>query len=296
MTLGAYFGGGILTAAWKVMTSSSQTILTIRRRSRVLTLTFLCVLGLAFAGCSGDDEEVYVEHPVEDLYNEAMDLLLAESYNAAAAAFEEVDRQHPYSVWATKAQLMSAFAHYQSTNYDETVLAAERFIELHPGSSDAPYARYLVGLSFYEQISDVGRDQRNTELALEAFEDVVLRYPDTRYARDAALKISLARDHLAGKEMEVGRTYQGLEFYLAAINRFRNVISEYETTSHAPEALLRLTECYLALGVVGEAQAAAAVLGYNFPGSQWYREAYALLQEEELEPRLNESSWLARIF
>ena len=191
---------------------------------------------------------------------------------------------------------MSAFAHYQSTNYDETVLAAERFIELHPGSSDAPYARYLVGLSFYEQISDVGRDQRNTELALEAFEDVVLRYPDTRYARDAALKISLARDHLAGKEMEVGRTYQGLEFYLAAINRFRNVISEYETTSHAPEALLRLTECYLALGVVGEAQAAAAVLGYNFPGSQWYREAYALLQEEELEPRLNESSWLARIF
>ncbi|MDP7487313.1 MAG: outer membrane protein assembly factor BamD [Alphaproteobacteria bacterium] len=262
----------------------------------MLTLTLLCVLGLAFAGCSGGDEEVYVERPVEDLYNEAMDLLLAESYDAAAAAFEEVERQHPYSVWATKAQLMSAFAHYQSTNYDETVLAAERFIELHPGSSDAPYARYLVGLSFYEQISDVGRDQRNTELALEAFEDVVLRYPDTRYARDAALKISLARDHLAGKEMKVGRTYQSLEFYLAAINRFRNVISEYETTSHAPEALLRLTECYLALGVVGEAQAAAAVLGYNFPGSQWYRDAYVLLQEEELEPRLNESSWLARIF
>jgi outer membrane protein assembly factor BamD len=278
------------------MISPSQAHPTIQWRSRVLALMLVCVLGLAVSGCSGDDEEVYIERPVEDLYNEAMNLLLEGSYTSAARGFEEVERQHPYSVWATKAQLMAAFAHYQSANYDETVLAAERFIELHPGSTDAAYARYLVGLSFYEQISDVGRDQRNTELALESFEDVVLRYPDTRYARDAALKISLARDHLAGKEMEVGRTYQDLEFYLAGINRFRNVISQYQTTTHVPEALLRLTECYLALGVIGEAQAAAAVLGHNFPGSQWYREAYALLQEEELEPRLSESSWLARIF
>jgi outer membrane protein assembly factor BamD len=278
------------------MTNPSQAYPALRWRSRVLTLALVCVLGLAVSGCSSDDEEVYIERPVEDLYNEAMNLLLEGSFNQAASGFEEVERQHPYSVWATKAQLMAAFAHYQNANYDETVLAAERFIELHPGSADAAYARYLIGLSYYEQISDVGRDQRNTELALESFEDVVLRYPDTRYARDAALKISLARDHLAGKEMEVGRTYQDLEFYLAAINRFRNVISDYQTTTHAPEALLRLAECYLALGVVGEAQAAAAVLGHNFPGSEWYREAYAMLQEEELEPRLNESSWLARIF
>ncbi len=256
------------------------------------------VLALAFTVLSacGGDPDAYVERPVDDIYNEAMDYLLEGSYAPAARAFEEVERQHPYSVWATKAQLMAAYAHYQNNDYDEAVIAAERFIELHPGSPDTPYARYLVGLCYYEQISDVGRDQRMTELALDSFEEVTRRYPDSRYARDAALKISLVRDHLAGKEMEVGRTYQDLEFYVAAINRFRNVVAEYQTTSHVPEALLRLTECYLSLGVVGEAQAAAAVLGYNFPGSEWYGDAYALLQERELEPRLSESSWLARIF
>ena len=191
---------------------------------------------------------------------------------------------------------MTAYARYQADDYDEAVLAAQRFIELHPGNPDAAYAHYLIGISYYERISDVGRDQRMTELALDTFEEIGRRYPDSKYARDAALKISLARDHLAGKEMEVGRTYQDLEFYLAGINRFRNVVAEYQTTSHVPEALLRLTECYLALGVVAEAQAAAAVLGHNFPGSEWYQDSYALLEERELEPRLNESSWLARIF
>lgn len=248
------------------------------------------------AACSGDDEVAYVERSVEDLYNEAMDELLDGAYEAASLAFQEVERQHPYSVWATKAQLMAAYASYKDNAYDAAVAAAERFIELHPGHADTPYAHYLVGLSYYERISDVGRDQRMTELAYDAFEEVRRRYPDTRYARDVALKISLVRDHLAGKEMEVGRTYQDLEFYLAAINRFRNVIAEYQTTSHIPEALLRLTECYLALGVVSEAQATAAVLGHNFPGSLWYRDAFALLRERELEPRLSESSWLARLF
>ncbi len=279
------------------MTNSSQAKLDSPWRARRVPSALVCALVLALAACGGGgDEEVYVERPVEDLYNEAMDLLIDGANAPAATAFEEVERQHPYSVWATKAQLMSAFARYQSGDYDEAVIAAERFIQLHPGDSDAAYARYLIGLSYYERISDVGRDQRMTELALDSFEEVRARYPDTRYARDAALKISLARDHLAGKEMEVGRTYQDLEFYLAAINRFRNVISDYQTTSHVPEALLRLTECYLALGVVGEAQASAAVLGHNFPGGRWYQEAYALVQERELEPRLNESSWLARIF
>ena len=278
------------------MTHSSITKLDSPRRARRAASALVCALVLALAACGGGDEEVYVERPVEDLYNEAMDLLIDGANAPAATAFEEVERQHPYSVWATKAQLMSAFARYQSGDYDQAVIAAERFIELHPGNSDAAYARYLIGLSYYEQISDVGRDQRNTELALDSFEEVRARYPETRYARDAALKISLARDHLAGKEMEVGRTYQDLEFYLAAINRFRNVVSDYQTTSHVPEALLRLTECYLALGVVGEAQATAAVLGHNFPGGKWYQEAYALLEVRELEPRLSESSWLARIF
>ncbi len=251
---------------------------------------------VALGACGGGDEDDYVERPVEDLYNEAFDLLLEGDYAPAARGFEEVERQHPYSVWATKAQLMAAFSSYQNNNYDEAVLAAERFIELHPGNPDTAYAHYLIGISYYEQISDVGRDQRNTELALDAFEEIVRRYPESKYARDATLKISLTRDHLAGKEMEVGRTYQDLEFYLAAINRFRNVIIEYQTTSHVPEALLRLTECYLALGIVGEAQTAAAVLGHNYPGTEWYQDSYDLLQEGELKPRLSESSWLARIF
>lgn len=255
--------------------------------------TVIVIAGLA--ACS-DDAEVYLERPVEDLYNEAFNLLLDGDFKAAASGFQEVERQHPYSVWATKAQLMTAYASYQADDYDEAVLAAERFIELHPGNPDAAYAHYLIGISYYERISDVGRDQRMTEQALDTFEEIGRRYPESKYARDAALKISLARDHLAGKEMEVGRTYQDLEFYLAGINRFRNVVAEYQTTSHVPEALLRLTECYLALGVVVEAQAAAAVLGHNFPGSEWYRDSYALLEERELEPRLNESSWLARIF
>ncbi len=164
--------------------------------------------------CS-DDAEVYLERPVEDLYNEAFNLLLDGDFKDAARGFEEVERQHPYSVWATKAQLMTAYARYQADDYDEAVLAAERFIELHPGNPDAAYAHYLIGISYYERISDVGRDQRMTELALDTFEEIGRRYPDSKYARDAALKISLARDHLAGKEMEVGRTYQDLEFYLA---------------------------------------------------------------------------------
>jgi len=269
----------------------------IKKRLRDCCKAAMAGMALAALGaCGGGDEDVYVERPVEDLYNEAFDQLLDGDYSPAARSFEEVERQHPYSVWATKAQLMSAYSSYQANNYDEAVLAAERFIELHPGNPDTAYAHYLVGLSYYEQISDVGRDQRNTELALDAFEEIMRRYPESKYARDAALKISLTRDHLAGKEMEVGRTYQDLEFYLAAINRFRNVVLDYQTTSHVPEALLRLTECYLALGIVGEAQAAAAVLGYNYPGTDWYQDSFVLLQEGELEPRLSESSWLARVF
>ena len=269
----------------------------LKKRLRAACVAVVTGAALAALGaCGGGDEDEYVERPVEDLYNEAFDELLEGNYQPAARGFEEVERQHPYSVWATKAQLMAAYSSYQNNDYDEAVLAAERFIELHPGNPDTAYAHYLIGLSYYEQISDVGRDQRNTELALDAFEEINRRYPESKYARDATLKISLTRDHLAGKEMEVGRTYQDLEFYLAAINRFRNVVTEYQTTSHVPEALLRLTECYLALGIVGEAQAAAAVLGYNYPGTAWYEDSYALLQDGELEPRLSESSWLARIF
>ena len=275
-----------------------DTLVAIARliRAKTSAWVLMVVVGIGLTSCAADETAIYLERPVEDIYNSSMDLLLDEDYQAAALSFEEVERQHPYSMWATKAQVMSAYAHYLDNNYDESVIAADRFISLHPGHSDTAYAYYLLGLCYYEQISDVGRDQNMTVKALEAFDSVVRRYPTSPYARDAQLKMDLARDHLAGKEMEIGRTYQSLDFYLAAINRFRTVIERYQTTSHVPEALHRLTESYLALGVRKEAEVAAAVLGYNFPGSTWYTASYALLRERDLEPRLSKQSWLARLF
>jgi outer membrane protein assembly factor BamD len=228
-------------------------------------------------GCSSNGDDEYVERPVEQLYNEAQDLLERGNPRQAGRAFEEVERQHPYSQWATRAQLMSAYAYYEANNYDEAIGAAERFIELHPGHEDVPYAYYLIGVSYYEQISDVGRDQKMTAQALDAFDELLRRFPDSRYARDAQLKADLARDHLAGKEMSIGRYYLYRGQYVAAINRFRNVVERYQTTTHVPEALHRLTEAYLALGLEQEAQKNAAVLGYNFPSSDWYEDSYALL-------------------
>ena len=251
----------------------------------------LVIVGLS---ACGSDEVAYFEQPVEDLYNEAMDQMLSNNFAAAAVAFDEVERQHPYSVWATKAQIMTAFSNYQNNQYDEAILAARRFISLHPGNRDVDYAYYLVAISYYEQISDVGRDQRMTELAFEALEEIVRRFPDSVYARDATLKINLTRDHLAGKEMEIGRYYQSSSQHIAAINRFRNIIDKYQTTSHVPEALLRLTESYLALGVTDEAQATAAVLGHNFPGSEWYQDSYALLTGVDLRPEVDGGSWISR--
>jgi len=267
-----------------------------RIHDKMAFAVFLCFVWIGLASCAGEETLVYLERPVEDIYNLAMDLLLDEDYEKAALTFEEVERQHPYSMWATKAQMMAAYTHYLDNNYDESVIAADRFISLHPGHADTAYAHYLLGLCYYEQISDVGRDQNMTVKALEAFDSVVSRYPTSSYARDAQLKMDLARDHLAGKEMEVGRTYQNLEFYLAAINRFRTVIELYQTTSHVPEALHRLTESYLGLGITEEAEITAAVLGHNFPGSDWYTASYALLRESDLEPRLSRQSWLARLF
>jgi outer membrane protein assembly factor BamD len=232
------------------------------------------------AGCSGSDDEEYAERPVEELYNQAQDLLESGDNKRAGQAFEEVERQHPYSQWATRAQLMSAYAYYEANSYDEAVAAAKRFIELHPGHPDVPYAYYLVGISYYEQISDVGRDQKMTEQALASFDELLRRFPDSTYSKDAQLKADLARDHLAGKEMAIGRYYLRRGQYVAAINRFRSVVERYQTTTHVPEALHRLTECYLALGLDQEAQKNAAVLGYNFPSSPWYLDSYALMNGE----------------
>ena len=254
------------------------------------------VLALALlAGCA-TEEEAYVERSVEELYNEAMDSLLDDDFEAAATGFAEVERQHPYSVWATRAQIMSAFVYYQGNLYDEAIAAAKRFVELHPGHRDAAYGYYLIAMSHYEQISDVGRDQSTTARALQALEEVTRRFPGSVYARDARLKIDLARDHLAGKEMTVGRYYLRRGNPVAAIGRFRMVIERYQTTSHTPEALHRLTEAYLALGVPNEAQTSAAVLGHNYPGSRWYQHSYALLVDSDLKPEVDEGSWISRVF
>ncbi|MCK5274613.1 MAG: outer membrane protein assembly factor BamD [Alphaproteobacteria bacterium] len=243
----------------------------------------MLALPLALGGCAGDEEETaYVERPVEGIYNEAMDSMEAGKYTSAAKAFDEVERQHPYSKWATKAQVMSGYAYYMNGDYDDAIVALDRFIDLHPGHKDAAYAWYLKGLSYYEQISGVARDQRMSEGALDAFDNLVRRFPDSDYARDARLKVDLAHDHLAGKDMDVGRYYLRAGHHLAAIGRFRRVIEKWGTTTHVPEALHRLTEAYLALGVVEEARYTAAVLRHNFPDSEWYRDSWALLDSQDV--------------
>ena len=261
-----------------------------RGAGRVLAVAI--VLGLAACDLFDEEEDVYAEQPVEQLYNQALDELVAANYQEAAKLFDEVERQHPYSVWASKAQVMAAFSHYQSNAYDDAINALDRFIQLHPGNQDIEYAYYLKAISYYEQISDVARDQKMTQLALRSLDEVVRRFPESKYARDAALKIDLARDHLAGKHMNIGRYYQGKGEFLGAINRFRLVIQEYQTTTHVPEALHRLVECYVSLGIGQEAQATAAVLGHNFPGSDWYADSYALLTGVDLRPREAEGSWI----
>lgn len=244
----------------------------------------LLALPLALGACAGNEEEekAYVERPVEDIYNEAMDYMEAGRYTAAAKTFDEVERQHPYSKWATKAQIMAGYALYMEGKYDDAIVALNRFIDLHPGHKDAAYAWYLKGLSYYEQISDVARDQRMTEGALDAFDNLVRRFPDSDHARDARLKVDLAHDHLAGKDMDVGRYYLQAGNHLAAIGRFRRVIEKWGTTTHVPEALHRLTEAYLALGVVEEARFTAAVLRHNYPDSEWYRDSWALLESQDV--------------
>ncbi|GAB4391198.1 MAG: outer membrane protein assembly factor BamD [Kiloniellaceae bacterium] len=263
---------------------------------RFARLAAAALLGLALVACSSDERPAYVEKPVEELYNGAMDALQAGDYDEAARLFDEVERQHPYSEWASKAQLMAAYAFYQENSYDEAINALDRFIELHPGSPDVAYAYYLKAISYYEQISDVARDQKMTAEALTSLEELVRRFPNSKYARDAELKIDLALDHLAGKHMTIGRFYQGRSEYLAAINRFRTVIERYQTTTHVPEALHRLVECYLAMGIIDEAKSTAAVLGHNFPGSEWYIDSYALLTGENLRPEDSDESWISDIF
>lgn len=239
----------------------------------------IVLTGCASGRASGPRDTRYVARDVNTLYIAAQTRLDAGDYRVAAALFDEVERQHPYSPWARRAQLMSAFSYYAAGQYTESIQSAQRFLQLHPGNRDAPYAYYLIALGYYERISDVTRDQRITQQAREALQELIRRYPESRYAADARIKLDLVNDHLAGKEMEIGRYYQRASRWLAATLRFRAVVDNFQTTSHAPEALYRLTESYLALGVPDEARRSAAVLGANYPGNEWYDRAYRLIQE-----------------
>lgn len=261
---------------------------------RSVTL-FAFALALFAAGCSSTPKETKVaDKPVEVLYNDAAAAMDAQDFRKASQLFQEVERQHPYSEWAVRAELMSSFAAYQGGQYDEAIIGLERFIELHPGSKDIDYALYLKSLCFYEQISDVTRDQLMTREALNGFDTLINRYPDSLYARDATLKRDLTLDHLAGKEMEIGRYYLNRGQVNAAINRFRNVVKNYQTTTHTPEALHRLVESYMILGLKDEAYKVAAVLGYNYPGSSWYRDTYRLMDDEQRQRLKDEQSFIDR--
>jgi outer membrane protein assembly factor BamD len=267
-------------------------------------MQFLAVLPVVFVlgGCGslnwfGDKDPILPDEPADRLYNEGVYLLNEKKfYREAAKKFEEVDRQHPYSEWARKSLLMSAFAFYEANAYDDCINAAKRYISLHPGSEDAAYAQYLIGASYYDQIPDVSRDQSRTERAISALEEVARKYPNSEYAAQAQRKIEFARDQLAAKEMAIGRLNLQKKNFIGAINRFKVVVTQYQTTRHVEEALMRLTECYLTLGIVQEAQTAAAVLGHNFPDSPWYKDAFRLVKAGGLEPQEDKGSWMSKAF
>src|SRR6476620_5643564 len=252
--------------------------------TRNAVLLLACAAILPAGGCArnrtkGDTN--YIARDVNTLYAAAKRTMDQRDYEQAAKLFDEVERQHPYSVWARRAQVMSAFNYYLAEKYPDAISSAQRFLTIHPGNTEAPYAHYLIAMSYYQQIADVTRDQAITQQASDAFGELIRRYPESRYAADARLKLDLINDHLAGKEMEVGRFYERSGNWLAASLRFRAVVDQYQTTSHAPEALERLVETYIALGTPAEARKAAVVLGANYPGSPWYNRAYRLIYFKE---------------
>lgn len=271
--------------------------------ARAAALAFLTVgLGACGGGVVSREAQQYNDEPVTTLYSHGADMMDRRRWSDALTAFQEVERQHPYSSWARRAMLMEAYVHYQANQYDDAIEDAQRFLSLHPGNESAPYAYYLIAICHFERILDVGRDQATTERALQALQDVVRRYPETDYARDARLKIDMVYDQLAGKEMTVGRFYLTRDQPLAAINRSRHVIEDpnYQRTSHVPEALHRLVEAYLAVGMTEEAQRMAAILGHNFPGDAWYQRSYALMTDSGVAPVAEEEAqrrgWLRRTF
>jgi outer membrane protein assembly factor BamD len=272
-------------------------------RGVLARLLVLVPLLAALGGCSvwsdffGDKDPILPDQPADRLYNEGVYLMNEKKdFKESAKKFEEVDRQHPYSEWARKSLIMSAFAYYSAGSYDESINAAKRYITLHPGSSDAAYAQYLIGASYFDQIPDISRDQSRTERAIAALEEVTRKFPNSEYAESARRKIEVGRDQLAAKEMNVGRWYQDKKDFTGAINRFKVVVTQYQRTRHVEEALERLAECYMALGFTSEAQTAAAVLGHNFPDSPWYKDAYRIVKSGGSEPSENQGSWMSKAF
>lgn len=267
-----------------------------RRRAGVFLAPALALL---LAGCmsgKADTDDLAATEPADLLYNQGLALLNAGDRSEAREKFEAVDEQHPYSEYARRAMIMSAYLNFKRGEYQDAINDAKRYVTLFPATKDAAYAQYLIGESYFRQVPDVTRDQEMSERAILAMNEVVQKYPDSEYAEDARKKMEIARDQIAGKDMQIGRYYLERREYLAAVNRFKTVVTAYQTTRHVEEALHRLTETYLALGVVPEAQTAAAVLGHNFPDSEWYKESYRLLGKGGLEPSENRGSWISRAF
>ncbi|WOJ88573.1 outer membrane protein assembly factor BamD [Methylocapsa polymorpha] len=281
-----------------------------RVAARLLRFSAVGALALSASACSSADSfnplnlfsgekyktEIVPDVPADDLYNQGLARLQHKDYSGAAKKFADLDKQYPYSQWQRKGLLMTVFSQYQNASYDDAIASAKRYIGLYPTSPDIAYANYLEAMSYYNQIPDVSRDQERAAKAADLFAQIVEKYPKSEYAEDSRYKLQVARDQLAGKEMLVGRYYLNQHNYAAAINRFREVLAKYQTTRHAEEALMRLTEAYLALGITNEAQTAAAVLGHNFPDSIWYKDAYARLQSDGLEPHEDQGSWISKAF
>lgn len=240
--------------------------------------------------------EIVPQVPADKLYNQGLALMEKGDYDSAAKKFGDLDKQYPYSEWSKKALILQTYAQYTGRSYDDAIGSGKRFLALHPSDPEAAYAAYMVAMSYYSMVPDVSRDQDRTEKAALALQEVVQRWPNSEYAQDARYKLNVVRDQLAGREMTVGRYYLKRRNYTAAINRFRNVISQFQTTNQIEEALARIAESYLALGIVNEAQTAGAVLGHNFPDSQWYKDTYTLLQSKGLEPREDQGSWISKAF
>ncbi|WP_072397624.1 outer membrane protein assembly factor BamD [Hyphomicrobium sp. CS1GBMeth3] len=263
------------------------------------TAFLCCAMGgaaLALGGCasSSDATSILNSDPPEKMYADADALMNKGSFDAAAKKFEDLDRSHPYSAEARRAIVLAAYAYYKAGKTPEAIASAERYTVMHPGTKDAPLAHHIIASSYFDDIKTANRDQQATRKALDQLRILKERYPDSSYARDADNRIRIAEDTLAASEMEVGRYYMNEKNYVAAINRFKTVVTDYQTTAHVEEALMRLTECYMALGVTNEAQTAVAVLGHNFPQSKWYRDAYALLQSDGLAPSQSNDSWITK--